>query len=238
MRGKLGFFAGTQSVALLLHFDGSNAATTTVDSSPFNRTVTLNGDAVISTTQSKFGGSSLLLDGVAGNAASVAGQLNVRQLDFTVDAWIYLDDAESGSFAMVCEIGYHNGNYPNNDGVGLHLQLTDGDWFPAYFFGDTASPFGGYQAVGTEAITPGQWTHLAWSRQSTTMRMFVDGVEAAEEVLSDVSDIVAANDTVTVGGNAFDDAGLAFAGHIDELRIVVGKAEYTANFTPPTAAYT
>ncbi len=49
--------------SLLLPFDGSDAATSTSDLSNRNATVTFAGTAQLSTGQSKFGGSSLLLDG-------------------------------------------------------------------------------------------------------------------------------------------------------------------------------
>ena len=48
---------------LLLPFDGTNGATTTTDSSNSNNSVTFAGTAQLSTAQSKFGGSSILLDG-------------------------------------------------------------------------------------------------------------------------------------------------------------------------------
>ena len=50
---------------LLLPFDGSNGATITSDLSNSNHSVTFNGNASISTAQSKFGGSSVLLDGAS-----------------------------------------------------------------------------------------------------------------------------------------------------------------------------
>ena len=49
--------------SLLLPFDGSDAATSTSDLSNRNGTVSFAGTAQLSTGQSKFGGSSLLLDG-------------------------------------------------------------------------------------------------------------------------------------------------------------------------------
>ena len=48
---------------LLLPFDGANAATTTSDLSNRNGTVSFNGNASLSTAQSKFGGSSMYFDG-------------------------------------------------------------------------------------------------------------------------------------------------------------------------------
>ena len=49
--------------SLLLSADGSNGSTAIVDSSANAHTITANGDAQISTTQSKFGGSSMYFDG-------------------------------------------------------------------------------------------------------------------------------------------------------------------------------
>ena len=46
-------------VSLLLHGDGTNGSTTIVDSSSNVNSVTANNGAQISTTQSKFGGSSI-----------------------------------------------------------------------------------------------------------------------------------------------------------------------------------
>ena len=54
------------NVICLLSFDGSNGSTSITDSSNSNHTVTVNSDAKISTAASKFGGSSLLLDGSGG----------------------------------------------------------------------------------------------------------------------------------------------------------------------------
>jgi len=63
-------FTGTKSddpnyssVSLLLNGNGTNGSTTFTDSSVNNHTITRNGNAQISTTQSKFGGSSMYFDG-------------------------------------------------------------------------------------------------------------------------------------------------------------------------------
>jgi len=48
--------------SLLMHFNGTNGSTTMTDSSKNNASVTVIGNAQISTAQSKFAGSSLYLD--------------------------------------------------------------------------------------------------------------------------------------------------------------------------------
>ena len=50
-------------VSLLLYGDGTNGSTAIVDSSSINHAIGVNGNAQISTTQSKFGGSSMYFDG-------------------------------------------------------------------------------------------------------------------------------------------------------------------------------
>jgi hypothetical protein len=238
MRCKTGFFARAAAVvSLLLHFDGDDEDTTTTDSSAFGRTVTLEGGAIISTTEDKFGGSSLLLDGVSGSVAAVPHQLNIRSRHFTVDCWVWLDEVNSGDFPMVCEIGDNT-----TDGIAMGLTLgnpgENQTWHPSVW-GNRAADIG----FGL-AVTPGQWVHLAWAADHEYVRMFVDGVEAGAATINADNSITASNSTATVGGTGesglFSWTGVStiFAGHIDELRIVVGRAEWTAGFTPPTAAYT
>ena len=50
-------------VSLLLYGDGTNGSTAIVDSSSNAHAITVNGDAQISTAQSKFGGASMYFDG-------------------------------------------------------------------------------------------------------------------------------------------------------------------------------
>jgi len=74
-----GLYEGTPSaggsahalISLLLHFDGTDGATTTTDDGPDERTITLAGDAELDTAQKKFGTASLLLDG-NGDLAAIA----------------------------------------------------------------------------------------------------------------------------------------------------------------------
>lgn len=224
MRGKAGFFAGVSpSVALLLHFDGDDEDTTTTDSSSFGRSVTLGGNAMISTAQSKFGGSSLLLDGTTTSKVSVPSEFRINERDWTVDAWVRWDAANSGPEPIICEFGDHT-----DDGVRLFLAATLAydpilddnvfEWRPAI---GTGNIWEGASA----AVLPDIWTHVAWTSEDGLVRFFVDGVASGDATL------------LTIPSDAAVTIGPDFAGHIDELRIVVGKAEWTASFTPPTTAY-
>jgi len=80
------------------------------------------------------------------------------------------------------------------------------------------------------------WSHIAVSRSSGTLRLFVGGqlVDSASYStnLSDGNDF-------RIGSATNANSGIGdFNGYIDSLRIIRGQALYTAAFTPPTTALT
>jgi hypothetical protein len=98
----------------LMHFDDVDGATTFTDES--GKTFTGNGNAQIDTDQSKFGGSSLLLDGVGDNVVSdsVSADFNMGgTADWTVD-WQVRPDSVSGSKSML--------TFYKGTGTALHIK--------------------------------------------------------------------------------------------------------------------
>lgn len=71
-------------VVLLLHGNGTNI----VDSSQITKTINTIGNAKTSTAKSKFGGSSLLFDGVS-SALTISGDLQMGNQNFTGECWFY-----------------------------------------------------------------------------------------------------------------------------------------------------
>ena len=75
----------------LLHFDGANNSTVFTDNSPFNQTVAVvTGTPKISTAMSRFGGSSLYLDGSSSIKIPNNANLNLGTGAFTIEFWFYL----------------------------------------------------------------------------------------------------------------------------------------------------
>jgi hypothetical protein len=205
------YSAATDTV-LLLNFNGENNSTTFTDSSPNGFTVTANGDAQISTAQSKFGGASGLFDGNGDYLTIPASVVNVGTDDFTIEAWVWLS-----SLGQRGIIGSGGGQSTLAFGVNGGNLLCD-----------FANVGGGLVASGNE-VTAETWHHVAASRSGGTGRLFVDGVEVASGSLGSF-----ANSTAAAVGGFADDAGWYFDGYIDDLRVTT-TALYTANFTPPTA---
>ena len=82
-------------VNALLHFNGSDGATSTSDSSSYARSVTLQNSATLSSTQAKFGATSLRTD----SATSKRAQLSIPATSFSyatgwsISGWLWCDAA-------------------------------------------------------------------------------------------------------------------------------------------------
>ena len=80
----------TYPASLLLNFDGANNSTTFTDSSSYNHTGTAYGNAKISITQSKFGGSSGYFDGTGDYVQFPYNSIfDLSSGDWTLEAWFY-----------------------------------------------------------------------------------------------------------------------------------------------------
>ena len=210
-------------VKLLLPFDGSNGATSTTDSSNANNSVTFVGTAQLSTAQSKFGGSSLLLDGDSDYVYVANSDLGTTSTEsFTIEFWTYLI-AGTGS-----QINFYS-EY-NGASNGISFEKTSGNVLKVWN-GDSA------RITGTTTISTGQWYHMALSGTSGSYKLFLNGTQ---EGSTSSNGFTAGTTNKYIG--TFYWAGLGGAvrlvnGYIEDFRITKGEARYTSNFTPPTSAH-
>jgi hypothetical protein len=214
------------NVSLLLHGDGTNGSTTITDSSPSPKTVTAEGNAQISTAQSKFGGASIAFDGT-GDRVSVANNaaLDFGTGDFTVECWVRSIAAltsYSVQFAHICGKG-------NGVVIGTYALA---------FYQSKITFFSNQSLVklGTSILTNNTWYHFATCRSGSTLKLFVDGME--EYSGTDTTNYTSSQ-SFNAGDRQASDSSAQYPlnGYIDDLRITKGVARYTANFTPPTAPF-
>jgi len=208
---------------LVSNFDGVDAATAFTD--PIAGAYTFGGTAELDTAEKKFGTASLLLDGDSDYVTLPDSEdWNFGSGDFTIDGQIrtvglgaiqvivaqYVDDTHVWALGI------------NTDGA-LMLDSTDG-----------AVSIQNYP-VGVLSINTTY--HIALVRSGNTFKFFVNGVQQGATVTnSDAMANLASLLYVGQSGNA--GSRRWFNGYIDELRISKGVARWTADFTPPTAAYT
>jgi hypothetical protein len=204
------------NVSLLLHMDGADGSTTFTDSSSNALTVTAVGNAQVDTAQSKFGGAAGLFDG-SGDFLSIAENavFGFGTGDFTCEAWVRL----------------------NSTALQNILDFRTAANAQAWVWNITSSKLGMYTPSGTliagaTNLTTGVWYHVAITRESGTIRQFLNGAVDGSGLNS--SNFQSSR-PLRIGANP--SGGDAFNGHIDELRITKGIARYTAAFTPPTAPF-
>lgn len=218
--------ASFDSVSLLLHMDGSNGNTTFTDSSKNALTVTANGNAQISTAQSKFGGASGAFDG-AGDWLSGTQSFLVGTGDFTIEAWIYTSSV-SGDQEVFCICDPSNNAASNilfevNNGGAIRGSVRDGS--------------GGVQLDITSSTSPiltNTWQHIAFVVSGSSGVLYVDGISKANGTISGSR---SQNETAFRIGRLTAAIPRDFNGYIDDIRITKGVARYAANFTPPTAPF-
>ena len=226
--------------SVLLPFNGSDAATSTSDLSNRNGTVSFAGTAQLSTGASKFGGSSLLVDGNSDYVSISDSYWNtcMSSGDFTVELWARFDSASldgSTQTTFASNRGDISGSSSNGwvfrkftDNVISWYMRQGSDWVYINY------------AQGTRtAVSADTWYHLAVTRSGNTWKLFLNGT--AEDTITNSSSIVDGGaDGLVVGALAGGIAGGPYHymdGYIDDVRITVGHARYTSNFTAPTSAH-
>jgi Concanavalin A-like lectin/glucanases superfamily len=204
--------------AVLLHFDGLDNSTTLLDSATPANTITAAGTAKISTTQSKFGGSSLVLNGTDSSYALVADNSNIElgNSDFTIEFQIY----------FLASGGYVLGKGDAATATGSALSWLLGSSYSFYSGGSS------FHLNSTILPALNTWTHFALTRQGSTLRLFFNGINQNASQTGVVTTINNVSQGYQIGGYALS----GINGFIDEFRIVK-QCLYTADFTPPTASY-
>lgn len=227
MLQSLGFVAAGDGgndafTKVLLHMDGSNGATTFTDvaAGATPHTFTAAGNAQISTAQSKFGGASGLFDGSGDTISTPANaDMNLGSGDWTIDCWVRR--ASTGAYHYICS--RVNGGSPYD---GWYLGISNSD--KVIFNTDSNVT----RITSSSSIPANAWTHIALVRSGTTITLYIDGV--ADGTWTGNAQAHSSY-ALVIGSASF--GGVDFNGHIDEFRLSVGIARWTANFTPPAQAY-
>lgn len=201
------------NVTFLMHAEGANNGTVFTDFR--GHTPTRVGAAVTSTTQAKFGTSSLSLDGASAVNFTAAADLAMGNGDFTIECWAYQTSRPAGSSIISVSTG--------GGSSGIIMQISSA----GLLTGSTASAGIG----GGGSVPLNQWAHLAFSKNSGTLRMFINGVQVAS-----FADSTNYTDTALYIGQ-FGSGTQRFTGYMDEIRLTKGTGRYPAAFTPPLGAF-
>ena len=213
---------------LLIHSDSTDNSTDIVDSSPSKHSLTLNGDVKHEQNEKKFGATSLQMFNTtdAANTIEVAASsdFDFGTGDFTIDCWIYPKSVGYGDWAGICAFG----PYPIGRQTLYQFRFYD-TTSKLYLGGDSGS------FTGTNEVSLNQWSHVAVTRQDTTIRFFINGELDSTHTGANANYV---SDGNIVVGHSWRGYGYhAWNGYIDEFRISKGIARWTSNFTPPNKPY-
>lgn len=207
-------------VVALLHMDGADGGSVFTDSSSYGRTISLTGTPTTVTAVKKYGTASLRLPADSTSMLSFADSAEVRIAtgDFTMECWAYRVNTSSN-------IDIHKNAFTTL----FPCRITIIGSGAIGVSGNTSVGAGAYSLTGLATFPTAQWVHIAVTRTGSTFRLFQDGVLQASATYSG-----------TLGENAaawrIGPASSA-VGNVDDFRFTVGISRYTADFTPPTAAF-
>ena len=206
------------NVIFLSGCSGANNSTIFTSISP--NVITFTSGPVVSTAQSKFGGSSWYFDGSGGYITVDAVDLH-SMANFTVEIFLYIPSVSSG-FQHV--IGSWNGATT----LGWHIGV-DAVGKPAFEFSASGSYQGPNSMSSGTAMTLNAWHHFSFVKSGTTYTLYVDGVQSLQKT-GGPSTMYNTGNTITIG--ARNDNTQKLKGYIDSIRITGNISRYSSGFTP------
>ena len=208
-------------------------STTFVDTSNNAFAITVNGNAkpviqnpftdTVSTASNYSAntfGNSVYFDGTADYLnVTPATALAFGTSDFTVEAWAYLPNVTSQQ-----SIVYLNGN--TSGYAALNLQVQSGAL--NLWMSSTGSAWSLQQGT-IGSISANTWTHIAVTKSSTTMKVYINGTQAGTNY-SVASSLMATYTLNQIG--VYNNSSYLLTGYLSNLRVVMGTALYTGPFIP------
>lgn len=201
------------NVSLLTHMDGTNGSQTFIDSSANNFSLTTVGNAQISTTVQKFGNASGYFDGVNSYIeAPLNSAFDFGTGDFTIELWAY----PTRTGGHVCVSRWKTGS---DCAYYLAIDTTSGI---VLYLNNAFITNGG-------TITTNQWYHIAVTRQGSSIKAFLNGVQVGSTYNIGTTAIFSSTVNLRIGRDYITNP--PFEGYMDDVRITKGVARYTSNFS-------
>jgi len=189
-----------------LHIKGTDASI--IDKSQVSN-VKLVGNTTASTTQIKYGNSSIYFDGV-GDYAFIENGFPDAAADFTVEFWVNPSNVSNNKTSFYdARDGQPNSPIVWQDNAGIYLYA------------------GADRIVISSGLSAGTWAHVSLVRSSGVYKLYLNGTASGTTYAN--TDALVVKD-LYIGARFTADGGY-YDGYMDDFRISK-TARYTANFTP------
>lgn len=204
------------------------------------KTVVAQGTAAVSTAQSKFGGASALVGsaGTHSNGIYVAttGYFSTTSATYDMVNW----NSYAGGFTCELWVRYTSLQEIDDSGLSTIGIMERADFPSEWSFGATRNGALSFEynngsivalTSANSQIAINTWYHIAWVRNGTNIKIYLDGVEKGSATVSGTPGTIARD--LSIGSHYR----VGSRSYVDEVRISK-IARYTAAFTPTTAAFT
>ena len=204
------------NVSALLHFDGTDASTTFTDEK--GHTFTAVGNAQIDTAQSKWGGSSLLLDGSGDWIESAASSdWSIPTGPWAIDGWVRIN-------SLAANVSLCSRRSGGTNGWAVEIG-SDGSIYLRANIGGSWNDFWMHSATGV--LTTGAWYYVGVKRVSSAWTIWVSGTQVAS--LTNAGSMSDEAQPLRIGSS--NNSGEAsFNGWIDDFRFT--KADRDLSVVP------
>ena len=178
--------------------------------------------AQVTTSVVKYGSGSLEFTG--GYLTNSGTSLAFGGGDFTLEFWLYMNpSATVQRFIWDARGGANAGDRPT-----IFVQSNDTDGSQMSFYAS------GYRLDSNSVLSLTTWHHVAFVRSGGISKWYIDGQDETRTLIG-TEQSWTVNSQTRIGESTGTSSPLS--GYIDDLRLTIGIARYTSNFTPPTAAF-
>lgn len=214
-------------VRALLHGEGANNGTVITDVKGHTFSA---GNAVTSTTQYKYGSSSLKSSGTGAQILSAThADFSFGANDFTIECWFYPTTfaLQAGFKQRLMMVTDGSGNHEISLGYDSSGNIVGYVYDNAYIIPNTF--------ITSQTANLNAWNHAAFVRNGVNHYVFINGQTPASLASSSAYTLSTQSWKLAVGYSGINiDAPMQ--GYMDEVRITA-YARYVAAFTPPSLPF-
>jgi len=207
----------------LLKFNGTDGSAVFTDE--IGSIWTAGGNAQLDTAQKRFETASALFDGTGDYIlGDGSGNFVFGTGDFTIDFWIRFNTIPATLISIYD-----------------HRPASGSGPYPLFYYDNVSGKLKYHDGV-TDRITSTTtpivliWYHIALTKSGTSLKLFINGIqEGSTYTDSNNYGLGALRPAIGIHGPTL--SSYPFNGWIDEYRVSLGIARWTANFTPPGYSY-
>lgn len=168
-----------------------------------------------------FGGGS----GAGGSYITLNRSINLGGSDFTWEAWVNLPSFGKAQGYVIC------GQWSSGNGTDFSFSIGSTGLLSAGGLNNASA----FNVTAATPLVAGRWSHVAVVRSGSSYKLYINGVNDGSTTNSSTITNNYGPFNIGDGSNhAGPEPDAKFLGYMHSLRVVVGTAVYTTNFTPPT----